>query len=508
MQVRTRRPIYRPLDLHGKTRRRAGRLFLRSAIRSRDAILGRTACSLAHVRCLWPKWSNGRMLCPMSGLLRRLLCGGLMASSFAIAPYVRAQEEPADYADPAEGEPPPGVVPAEPATQAPMPPNQAPMPATQAPMPPPEAHPAGPMPSLPSSAPQPNSGTDPTNPATYDPAADTDPAALNDFHDTLTPYGSWVDDPVYGTVWVPNPGEVGSDFAPYVTHGHWGLGGDGNWVWISDFNWGWAPFHYGRWVWIDSRGWAWIPGRVYAPAWVVWQTGYYDDWYVGWAPMPPTWYWYGGFAYSLWFYPPAPYVYCSSRYVFDHHVRSYVVSPARVGVVAPHMRPYVSASPTVGPGAAATAATTPSYRAGVYTRGPSMTDAHVPASVVPAQRATPDARAIAYARPVAASAGAYGPTTPRPSVVQVGQARAGSTAPVYRAAPRMPIAEIPRPTSMTPVRPSAVTPGTTASPAVRSFSPPAARSVTPSAVPHTSSPFRAAPSVRSGGGFRGGGRGR
>jgi hypothetical protein len=452
------------------------------------------------------------MLCPMNGLLRRLLCGGLMASSFAIAPYVRAQESP-DYAEPAEGEPPPGVIPGEVPDQAPAPPNQAQVPAPpgQAPAPPSEAHPAGPLPSLPSSAPQPNSGTDPTNPATYDPAADTDPAALNDFHDTLSPYGTWVDDGVYGTVWVPNPGVVGSDFAPYVTHGHWGLGGDGNWVWISDFDWGWAPFHYGRWVWIDGRGWAWIPGRVYAPAWVVWQTGYYDDWYVGWAPMPPTWYWYGGFAYSLWFMPPAPYVYCSSRYVFYPHVRTYVVSPARVGVVAPHMRPYVAATPNVGPTTAA------AYRAGAYTRGPSMNDAHVPASVVPIQRVTPDTRAVAYSRPVAAGAGTYGAATPRPSAIQYGQATSGSPTPTpsYRATPRLPVSEIPRPTSMTPVRPGAGTAATPASPTVRStptYNQSTPRSVTPAApvqhfTPHTSSTFRAAPTMRSGG-FRGGGRGR
>ena len=51
--------------------------------------------------------------------------------------------------------------------------------------------------------------------------ADTDPAALTDFHSTLEPYGTWTDDPTYGTVWVPSPSVVGEDFSPYVSAGHW-----------------------------------------------------------------------------------------------------------------------------------------------------------------------------------------------------------------------------------------------------------------------------------------------
>jgi hypothetical protein len=346
------------------------------------------------------------------------------------------------------------------------------------------------MPELPSSAPQAAPTVEPTNPASYDPAADTDPAALGDFHDTLSPYGTWADDTTYGTVWVPSEGVVGSDFAPYVTHGHWGLGAEGSWVWVSDFNWGWAPFHYGRWVWIGGRGWAWIPGRVYAAAWVVWQTGYYDDYYLGWAPMPPSWYWRGGVAFGLWFTPPAPYVFCSSRYVFSPHVRSYVVAPARVSMVAPHMRPYVAASPSVGPAAASA-----SYRAALYTRGPNLADAHVPASAVPAQRVAPDARAIAYARPVAASARAYGAATPRSAINQY---RAPSN---FQAGAR-PV-EVPRPQTSPQVRtytspaiqapqsssPSFSTPQHSFNPGVRSA---------PSMQPRLSPSLRSAPSVRGG----------
>ena len=191
--------------------------------------------------------------------------------------------------------------------------------------------------------------SEPTDPAAYDASADTDPSALTDFRETLTPYGSWEDDATYGVVWVPSASVVGDSFTPYVSDGHWALAEDGNWMWVSDFNWGWAPFHYGRWLWISGRGWGWIPGRVYSHAWVVWRTGYYDDYYVGWAPMPPTWYWRSGYAYGLYYVPPAPYVFCSSRYVFYPHVHSYIVPASRVSVIAPRTQPYVAAAATVGP---------------------------------------------------------------------------------------------------------------------------------------------------------------
>src|SRR5262249_14892057 len=123
--------------------------------------------------------------------------------------------------------------------------------------------PAGDAPApAPSEAAPSNASAEPPYPSEYDVAADTDPAALNDFRETLDPYGTWEDDPTYGTVWVPASTVVGVEFTPYVTHGHWGLTATNSWIWVSDFSWGWAPFHYGRWVWIGGRGWGWIPGRV------------------------------------------------------------------------------------------------------------------------------------------------------------------------------------------------------------------------------------------------------
>jgi hypothetical protein len=177
---------------------------------------------------------------------------------------------------------------------------------------------------------------------------DTDPAALTDFKTTLDPYGTWREDSTYGTVWTPSTTVVGSDFAPYQTAGHWTY--DDDYVWVSDYEWGWAPFHYGRWVYVGAYGWSWIPGRVYSGAWVTWRHGYYDDYYVGWAPLPPTWYWYGGVAVGIGYVPVAPYVFCRSSYVFAPTVAGHVVTGAQVPVVASHTRPYVPATPAVAAG--------------------------------------------------------------------------------------------------------------------------------------------------------------
>src|SRR5690606_12331744 len=63
------------------------------------------------------------------------------------------------------------------------------------------------------------------------------------FYDELSPYGDWVNDPQYGYVWIPY---VDRDFRPYVSNGYWVNTEYGN-TWYSDYEWGWAPFHYGRW---------------------------------------------------------------------------------------------------------------------------------------------------------------------------------------------------------------------------------------------------------------------
>src|SRR5215471_19626550 len=116
-----------------------------------------------------------------------------------------------------------------------------------------------------------------------------DPQAAGQFADALSPYGTWIDDPAYGRVWQPAVSIVGADFFPYATGGHWVLTEFG-WTWVSDWDWGWAPFHYGRWTAINHRGWCWVPGTIWGPAWVHWRAG---GGYVGWTPLPPRGLWVG-----------------------------------------------------------------------------------------------------------------------------------------------------------------------------------------------------------------------
>lgn len=236
---------------------------------------------------------------------------------------------------------------------------------------------------------------------TSDEYIDTDPSALSDFRDPLSPYGVWVEDSTYGTVWVPNGAVVGADFAPYQTGGHWAMTADGDWLWVSDYEWGHIPFHYGRWVWISGRGWSWIPGRVYAPAWVSWRVSDYG--YIGWAPLPPTWYWYGGSAVSLWVVPPAAFVFCPTTHVYHHHVTNYVVHDTHIiRRIGAHSHTYKPAEATVGGSVHAGAAPSPGGSSVVspgshrYPKGPSLREARVPADVAPRVSAAPDPRSIAF----------------------------------------------------------------------------------------------------------------
>ncbi|MES2873506.1 MAG: DUF6600 domain-containing protein [Bacteroidota bacterium] len=108
-----------------------------------------------------------------------------------------------------------------------------------------------------------------------------DDISLETFYEELEPYGIWIDDPQYGLVWRPDVDQ--DEFRPYYTRGHWEMTKYGN-TWVSDYDWGWAPFHYGRWHHQSRRGWVWIPGRKWAPAWVSWRGG---GGHYGWAPLGP-----------------------------------------------------------------------------------------------------------------------------------------------------------------------------------------------------------------------------
>ena len=143
-----------------------------------------------------------------------------------------------------------------------------------------------------------------------------------DFYDNLSQYGTWINDPQYGDVWVP---DAEDDFMPYGTQGHWVLTEYGN-TWVSDYPWGWATFHYGRWHYDDYYGWEWIPGYEWAPAWVSWREG---GGYYSWAPLMP------GISISLAFgsgyHVPNRYWVCAPQaYINSPNIRNYYVPHTRM----------------------------------------------------------------------------------------------------------------------------------------------------------------------------------
>jgi hypothetical protein len=184
--------------------------------------------------------------------------------------------------------------------------------------------------------------------------ADTDPSALTDFRGTLDPHGTWVDAPGYGTVWTPDPNEVGADFEPYESAGHWEYV-DGDYAWVSDYVWGWVCFHYGRWVWSSGR-WLWIAGHAYAGAWVDWRMGDSEYPYLGWAPMSPSWVWIGSGAFVAAFSSWEPWAFAPYGGFLGPGLSSRVVYGDRAAPLVAHTRPYVRAQPTVNTSTAKTSA--------------------------------------------------------------------------------------------------------------------------------------------------------
>jgi hypothetical protein len=151
-------------------------------------------------------------------------------------------------------------------------------------------------------------------PAASEPAQPAAAPTLNDFHAALDPYGRWVEVPGLGLVWQPSAAVVGADFTPYVTGGSW-VSAPRGWIFQSQWDWGWAPFHYGRWTLASEFGWVWWPDTRWGPSWVDWR---YSGSYVAWAPLPPPGF---GLTFALgvpgWSYVPYGYF---GRPRFSHHV--------------------------------------------------------------------------------------------------------------------------------------------------------------------------------------------
>jgi hypothetical protein len=119
--------------------------------------------------------------------------------------------------------------------------------------------------------------------AAYPIGGPTSRVSVDLFYDTLLPYGRWLERPGVGWVWAPNAAVVGADFIPYATAGRWDYSSLG-WMFVSDWDWGWAPFHYGRWYIDPLYGWVWVPDSIWGPAWVDWRIG---GGLIAWAPLPP-----------------------------------------------------------------------------------------------------------------------------------------------------------------------------------------------------------------------------
>ncbi|MEQ9380508.1 MAG: hypothetical protein RIF36_01585 [Imperialibacter sp.] len=154
------------------------------------------------------------------------------------------------------------------------------------------------------------------------------PISFDVFYHELAPYGSWVQNPGFGQVWVPN---AQSGFHPYVTRGHWIMTDYGN-TWVSDYSWGWAPFHYGRWYLDDYYGWAWVPGYEWGPAWVAWRSG---GGHYGWAPLSP------GLNVNVSInigrrIPRGYWTFVPQRYITSHRIYDYCLPSRRVTRVYNH----------------------------------------------------------------------------------------------------------------------------------------------------------------------------
>jgi len=143
------------------------------------------------------------------------------------------------------------------------------------------------------------------------------------FDESLSPYGHWVETPEYGRVWVPN--NTSAEWQPY-TDGRW-VDTQYGWSFAASVPWGWATYHYGRWGWRPSLGWYWVPGFHWGPAWVAWR---HANGYAAWSPLGPHGYVYPR-AWPGWVAVPHAH--------FTHPIVRYRVPTARVGVIVRTARP-------------------------------------------------------------------------------------------------------------------------------------------------------------------------
>jgi hypothetical protein len=195
--------------------------------------------------------------------------------------------------------------------------------------------------------------------------------------------------------------------------------------------------------------------------------------YVGWAPMPPTFVWFGGIAVGLGFYAGPRWVYCRHDDVFSPAVGARTIAGPAAGPIASRVRPYVPATPSV-----ATAGPPPQKLGFQSAQIPRATPANA-AGIVRAQQ---------FARP--ASAQLLGARPPTPIVARPPAARAtvAGAAP-SRVAPQVVERAIPA-FRTAPSAPAVPMPGLSRSPPAGAFRPPVA---TPRVVP----PMQSVPMPRA-----------
>jgi len=161
----------------------------------------------------------------------------------------------------------------------------------------------------------------------YDTDAPGEPVESTDvFYDQLSPYGTWVDEPDVGRVYVPES----ADYVPY-RDGHWQYTNLG-FVWVSSEPHAWATSHYGRWAYSNHYArWYWLPDTTWGPAWVEWrQTGTH----FGWAPLAPE-----VVVRAGWHPPAESWHYCGAEHVLDVNVGRYYEPRERVIEIHREARP-------------------------------------------------------------------------------------------------------------------------------------------------------------------------
>lgn len=120
-----------------------------------------------------------------------------------------------------------------------------------------------------------------TAPAQAQSATQTATVRVEQFRETLTPLGEYVQIQGLGEAWKPR--NVAPDWQPYSV-GRWIFNDRVGWYFQSDEPWAEITFHYGRWYDDPEHGWVWVADTEWAPAWVEWR---HSKQHIGWRPLPP-----------------------------------------------------------------------------------------------------------------------------------------------------------------------------------------------------------------------------